>query len=395
MVVRLQNGGNMEIAEQIYYVGTDDREIDLFESQYAVPKGISYNSYLIMDEKIALLDTVDARKTEEWLENVKKVLGTRTPDYLIISHMEPDHAGSIMAIAEEYPMMKLVGNAKTFPMLEQFFPVDFEDRKITVVEGDSLLLGSHTLRFFMAPMVHWPEVMVSYEETEKILFSADGFGKFGALDTKEGWVEEARRYYINIVGKYGMQVQALLKKAADLDIRMICPLHGPVLKDDLEFYIEKYDIWSSYRPEEKGVLVAYASIHGNTAKAAKELAGILAGLGEEKVEIADLSRTDIAKTVADAFRYDAVILACPTYDGGLFPCMEDFLAHLKAKNYQKRTVGLVENGTWAPMAAKFMKTLLEGMKEIKVVEPTVSIRSALNEQSGEQLRKLAEEIHNR
>lgn len=395
MVVRLQNGGNMEIAEQIYYVGTDDREIDLFESQYAVPKGISYNSYLIMDEKIALLDTVDARKTEEWLENVKKVLGTRTPDYLIISHMEPDHAGSIMAIAEEYPMMKLVGNAKTFPMLEQFFPVDFEDRKITVVEGDSLLLGSHTLRFFMAPMVHWPEVMVSYEETEKILFSADGFGKFGALDTKEGWVEEARRYYINIVGKYGMQVQALLKKAADLDIRMICPLHGPVLKDDLEFYIEKYDIWSSYRPEEKGVLVAYASIHGNTAKAAKELAGILAGLGEEKVEIADLSRTDIAKTVADAFRYDAMILACPTYDGGLFPCMEDFLAHLKAKNYQKRTVGLVENGTWAPMAAKFMKTLLEGMKEIKVVEPTVSIRSALNEQSGEQLRKLAEEIHNR
>ena len=385
----------MEIAEQIYYVGTDDREIDLFESQYAVPKGISYNSYLIMDEKIALLDTVDARKTEEWLENVKKVLGTRTPDYLIISHMEPDHAGSIMAIAEEYPMMKLVGNAKTFPMLEQFFPVDFEDRKITVVEGDSLLLGSHTLRFFMAPMVHWPEVMVSYEETEKILFSADGFGKFGALDTKEGWVEEARRYYINIVGKYGMQVQALLKKAADLDIRMICPLHGPVLKDDLEFYIEKYDIWSSYRPEEKGVLVAYASIHGNTAKAAKELAGILAGLGEEKVEIADLSRTDIAKTVADAFRYDAMILACPTYDGGLFPCMEDFLAHLKAKNYQKRTVGLVENGTWAPMAAKFMKTLLEGMKEIKVVEPTVSIRSALNEQSGEQLRKLAEEIHNR
>lgn len=385
----------MEIAEQIYYVGADDREIDLFESQYAVPAGISYNSYLIMDEKIALLDTVDARKTEEWLENVKKVLGTRTPDYLIISHMEPDHAGSIMAIAEEYPMMKLVGNAKTFPMLEQFFPVDFEDRKITVVEGDSLLLGSHTLRFFMAPMVHWPEVMVSYEETEKILFSADGFGKFGALDTKEGWVEEARRYYINIVGKYGMQVQALLKKAADLDIRMICPLHGPVLKDDLEFYIEKYDIWSSYRPEEKGVLVAYASIHGNTAKAAKELAGILAGLGEEKVEIADLSRTDIAKTVADAFRYDAMILACPTYDGGLFPCMEDFLAHLKAKNYQKRTVGLVENGTWAPMAAKFMKTLLEGMKEIKVVEPTVSIRSALNEQSGEQLRKLAEEIHNR
>ena len=385
----------MEIAEQIYYVGTDDREIDLFESQYAVPEGISYNSYLIMDEKIVLLDTVDARKTTEWLGNVKKVLGTRTPDYLIISHMEPDHAGSIMAIAEEYPMMKLVGNAKTFPMLAQFFQMDFEDRKITVVEGDSLLLGSHTLRFFMAPMVHWPEVMVSYEETEKILFSADGFGKFGALDTKEGWVEEARRYYINIVGKYGMQVQALLKKAADLDIRMICPLHGPVLKDDLEFYIEKYDIWSSYRPEEKGVLVAYASIHGNTAKAAKELAGILAGLGEEKVEIADLSRTDIAKTVADAFRYDAMILACPTYDGGLFPCMEDFLAHLKAKNYQKRTVGLVENGTWAPMAAKFMKTLLEGMKEIKVVEPTVSIRSALNEQSGEQLRKLAEEIHNR
>ena len=385
----------MEIAEQIYYVGTDDREIDLFESQYAVPEGISYNSYLIMDEKIVLLDTVDARKTTEWLGNVKKVLGTRTPDYLIISHMEPDHAGSIMAIAEEYPMMKLVGNAKTFPMLAQFFQMDFEDRKITVVEGDSLLLGSHTLRFFMAPMVHWPEVMVSYEETEKILFSADGFGKFGALDTKEGWVEEARRYYINIVGKYGMQVQALLKKAADLDIRMICPLHGPVLKDDLEFYIEKYDIWSSYRPEEKGVLVAYASIHGNTAKAAKELAGILTGLGEEKVEIADLSRADMAKTVADAFRYDAMILACPTYDGGLFPCMEDFLAHLKAKNYQKRTVGLVENGTWAPMAAKFMKTLLEGMKEIKVVEPTVSIRSALNEQSGEQLRKLAEEIHNR
>ena len=377
-------------------MGVDDREIDLFESQYVVPEGVSYNSYLILDEKTALMDTVDARKTKEWLANVKEALGGRTPDYLIVSHMEPDHAGSIAAAVAAYPEMKLVGNAKTFPVLQQFFalePEALESKKVVVAEGEELKLGAHTLQFFMAPMVHWPEVMVAYEQKEKILFSADGFGKFGALDAEEEWTCEARRYYINIVGKYGAPVQTLLKKAATLDIRMICPLHGPILKENLGFYIEKYNIWSSYRPEDRGVLVAYASIHGHTAEAAKEFAAMLKEAGEEKVVLTDLARDDMAEAIEDAFRYDRIVLASATYDGGLFPCMESFLAHLKAKNYQKRTVGLIENGSWAPMAGKCMAQMLEGLKEITLLEPVVTIRSALQEDSKEALRSLAKIVH--
>lgn len=386
----------VEITEAIRYVGVDDREIDLFESQYVVPEGVSYNSYLILDEKTALMDTVDARKTEEWLANVKEALGGRTPDYLIVSHMEPDHAGSIAAAVAAYPEMKLVGNAKTFPVLQQFFalePEELERKKVVVAEGEELKLGAHTLQFFMAPMVHWPEVMVAYEQKEKILFSADGFGKFGALDAEEEWTCEARRYYINIVGKYGAPVQALLKKAATLDIRMICPLHGPILKEDLGFYIEKYNIWSSYQPEDRGVLVAYASIHGHTAEAAKEFAAMLKEAGEEKVVLTDLARDDMAEAIEDAFRYDRIVLASATYDGGLFPCMESFLAHLRAKNYQKRTVGLIENGSWAPMAGKCMAQMLEGLKEITLLEPVVTIRSALQADSKEALRGLAKIVH--
>ena len=386
----------VEITEAIRYVGVDDREIDLFESQYVVPEGVSYNSYLILDEKIALMDTVDARKTSEWLANVKEALKGRTPDYLIVSHMEPDHAGSIAAAVAAYPEMKLVGNAKTFPMLQQFFalePEELERKKVVVAEGEELKLGAHTLQFFMAPMVHWPEVMVAYEQKEKILFSADGFGKFGALDAEEEWTCEARRYYINIVGKYGAPVQALLKKAATLDIRMICPLHGPILKEDLGFYIEKYNVWSSYQPEDRGVLVAYASIHGHTAEAAKEFAEMLKEAGEEKVVLTDLARDDMAEAIEDAFRYDRIVLASATYDGGLFPCMESFLAHLRAKNYQKRTVGLIENGSWAPMAGKCMAQMLDGLKEITLLEPVVTIRSALQEDSKEALRNLAKVVH--
>lgn len=386
----------VEITEAIRYVGVDDREIDLFESQYVVPEGVSYNSYLILDEKTALMDTVDARKTEEWLANVKEELGGRTPDYLIVSHMEPDHAGSIAAAVAAYPEMKLVGNAKTFPVLQQFFalePEELERKKVVVAEGEELKLGAHTLQFFMAPMVHWPEVMVAYEQKEKILFSADGFGKFGALDAEEEWTCEARRYYINIVGKYGAPVQALLKKAATLDIRMICPLHGPILKEDLGFYIEKYNIWSSYQPEDRGVLVAYASIHGHTAEAAKEFAAMLKEAGEEKVVLTDLARDDMAEAIEDAFRYDRIVLASATYDGGLFPCMESFLAHLRAKNYQKRTVGLIENGSWAPMAGKCIAQMLEGLKEITLLAPVVTIRSALQADSKEALRGLAKIVH--
>lgn len=380
------------VTEKIRYVGVDDREIDLFESQYPVPEGVSYNSYLILDDKIALMDTVDARKTSEWLQNIEEELGGREPDYLIISHLEPDHGGSIAAAMTAYPKMKLIGNAKTFAMFPQFFETDIEDKKVIVAEGEALSLGSHILQFFMAPMVHWPEVMVSYEQTEKIFFSADGFGKFGALTAKEDWDDEARRYYINIVGKYGAPVQALLKKAAALDIRAICPLHGPVLKDNLSHYLEKYDIWSSYRPEEKGVVIAYASIHGNTAQAAAELERILKKSGEKNVVLADLSRSDMAQVIAEAFRYDRLVLACATYDGGLFPCMESFLAHLKSKNYQKRRVALIENGTWAPMAAKCMRQLLEGMKDLEIIEPVVTIRSAMHEKTKEELEQLAEKI---
>lgn len=384
----------IEISDSILYVGVNDRDIDLFEGQYVVPEGVSYNSYLIMDEKIALMDTVDARKSEEWLANIKVILGTRQPDYLVVSHMEPDHAGSIAAATEAFPDMQLVGNAKTFAFMGQFFDMDIENRKKVVSEGDELSLGSHNLKFVMAPMVHWPEVMMSYESSEKILFSADGFGKFGALDADEDWACEARRYYFNIVGKYGAQVQTVLKKLAGVEVNMICPLHGPILKENLDYYLGLYDTWSSYRPEDEGVLVAYASIYGNTAGAAKKIADMLKEKGVKKVAVTDLARDDMAEAIEDAFRYDKMVLACSTYDGGIFPCMEDFLSHLKGKNYQKRTVALIENGTWAPMAGKKMREVLEGMKEVKVLENVVTIRSAVKEETIAALNALADEIVN-
>lgn len=381
-----------KVTDSILYIGADDKTIDLFESQYVVPNGISYNSYVILDEKVAVMDTVDARKTDEWLANLDSALGGRDVDYLVVSHMEPDHASNIQALAEKFPGMQVVGNAKTFSMISQFFDIDLTGRSMTVKEGDSLSLGSHTLTFYMAPMVHWPEVMVTYESSEKVFFSADGFGKFGALDTEEDWACEARRYYFNIVGKYGAQVQALLKKAAALDIQIICPLHGPILKENLGYYIEKYDTWSSYRPEDEGVLVACASIHGNTAKAAAKLAEILEAKGAKKVVLTDLARCDIAEAVEDAFRYDKMVTLCATYDGGLFPCMEEFLHHLKSKAYQKRKVALVENGSWAPMAAKLMRGIFEGMKEIEVCEKTVSIRSAMKADTVKELEELADKL---
>ena len=371
----------MFVTDNVKYIGVDDKDIDLFESQYVVPEGVSYNSYVIMDEKITVMDTVDARATEEWVSNLKEVLGDKSPEYLVVSHLEPDHAANIQKVAEMYPGMKIVGNAKTFQMLPQFFDFDLTDRTVTVKEGDELSIGSHTLQFFMAPMVHWPEVMVTYEKSEKILFSADGFGKFGAInsDEEDDWACEARRYYFNIVGKYGAQVQALLKKASGLDIAIICPLHGPVLKEDLGYYINKYDVWSSYEPEDKGVLVAYASIHGNTAKAAKACAEMFENKGVEKLELFDLSRDDMAEAIEAAFRYDRMVIASATYDGGLFPVMEDFLAHLKSKNYQTRKVALIENGSWAPVAAKKMADMLESMKNIEICEKRVSIKSVMKE----------------
>ena len=383
---------DITITDSILYVGVDDKDLDLFESQYIIPNGVSYNSYVIMDEKITIMDTVDARKTEEWLRNVEQVLNGKTPTYLVVSHMEPDHASNIQILMEKYPEMQVVGNAKTFAMIPQFFDVDLTGRTVTVKEGDTLNLGTHTLQFFMAPMVHWPEVMVAYEQTEKILFSADGFGKFGALDVDEPWTCEARRYYFNIVGKYGVQVQALLKKAATLDIQMICPLHGPILKEDLGYYIGKYDTWSKYKPEDEGVFIAYASIHGNTAKAAKKLAEMLEEKGAKRVAIADLSRDDMAEAVEDAFRHDKLVVASSTYDGGLFPCMEDFLLHLKAKSYQKRTVALMENGSWAPMAGKKMRAILETMKDITICEPVVTIKSTMKEDTLKVMEELAEKL---
>ena len=381
-----------KITDSILYVGVDDKDLDLFESQYVVPNGVSYNSYVILDEKVTLMDTVDQRATKEWLENLDAVLEGRTIDYLVVSHMEPDHAANAKTLIDKFPNMKIVGNAKTFAMMSQFFDVDLTGRSVVVKEGDTLNLGAHTLQFIMAPMVHWPEVMVTYEQSEKILFSADGFGKFGALDVEESWACEARRYYFNIVGKYGAQVQALLKKAATLDIKMICPLHGPILKENLAFYIDKYNTWSSYEPEDEGVFVAYASIHGNTAEAAKEFVEMLRKHGAEKVVIADLSREDMAEAVEDAFRYSKLVVAAASYDAGVFPCMEDFLHHLKAKNYQKRTVGIIENGSWAPSAAKQMKAILEGMKNITICEPVVTIKSTLNETSRKAMEELAKEL---
>lgn len=383
---------DITITDSILYVGVDDKTLDLFESQYIIPNGVSYNSYVIIDEKITIMDTVDARKTDEWLQNVERVLGGKTPAYLVVSHMEPDHASNIQILMDKYPEMQVVGNAKTFAMIPQFFNVDLTGRMVTVKEGDTLSLGTHTLQFFMAPMVHWPEVMVAYEQREKVLFSADGFGKFGALDVDEAWTCEARRYYFNIVGKYGAQVQALLKKAATLDIQMICPLHGPILKEDLGYYIGKYDIWSKYEPEDEGVFIAYASIHGNTSKAAKKLAEMLKEKGAKRVAIADLSRDDMAEAVEDAFRHDKLVVASSTYDGGLFPCMEDFLSHLKAKNYQKRTVALMENGSWAPMAAKKMSAILETMKDITICEPVVTIKSTMSEDNLKTMGELADQL---
>lgn len=370
----------MEISPAIKYVGVDDLDIDLFESQYVVPEGMAYNSYIILDEKVAIMDTADARKGAEWWCNVKGALAGRTPDYLVVQHLEPDHAALIAEVMEEYPAVKVVATAAAVKMLPQFFEgVDFGNRVLTVKEGDTLPLGSHTLQFFVAPMVHWPEVMVSYEQSEKVLFSADAFGKFGALCNEGPWDCEARRYYINICGKYGAQVQALLKKAATLDINIICPLHGPVLTEDLGHYIGLYDIWSRYEPETDGVFVAYASIHGGTAVAANRLAEILREKGAPKVVVTDLSRCDMAEAVEDAFRYSHMVVCAASYDADVFPPMYDFLHHLKMKNYQKRRVAIVENGSWAPTAGRVMRAMLEGMKEIEIVEPVVTIRSRMKE----------------
>ena len=383
------------ISEKIRYVGVGDKEIDLFESQYAVPHGVTYNSYVILDEKTALMDTVDLRAVDTWMQNVKEVLGQRKLDYLVIQHLEPDHSGSIGKIIEEYPDVKLVGSAKMFQMLPQFFDIPESVEKITVAEKGTLELGSHTLTFVMAPMVHWPEVMVSYESAEKVLFSADGFGTFGTLDEQEeDWACEARRYYFNIVGKYGAAVQTLLKKAAALSIETIAPLHGPVLKENLSYYIGLYDTWSSYQPESKGVFIPYASIHGNTAQAAERFAEILREKGEEKVVLCDLSRDDMAEAVEDAFRYDRMVLAAASYDAGVFLCMQDFLNHLHSKAYQNRTVGLIENGSWAPSAGRTMKAALETMKEVHILEPMVTIRSTMKQTDLSAMEELAEAVRN-
>lgn len=383
---------NTNISDAIKYIGVDDKDIDLFESQYIVPNGISYNSYVILDEKICVLDTVDKRKTDEWVANLENVLDGKTPDYLIINHLEPDHASNIQLLADKYPDMKLVGNAKTFNMLPQFFDIDLTDRTVTVKEGDSLNLGEHTLSFYMAPMVHWPEVMVTYESKEKVLFSADGFGKFGALDTDEDWACEARRYYFNICGKYGVQVQALLKKAAKLDIEKICPLHGPVLTENLGYYINLYDIWSKYEPEVDGIFIAYCSIHGNTEKAALKLYDILKEKTDKKIAISDLSRSDMAENVEDAFKYSTLVVAAPSYDGGVFPVMNDFLHHLKIKGYKNRKVAMIENGSWAPCAIKSMQPYFDEMKGIEISDAKVTIRSTMTAENEVQLAALADSI---
>ncbi len=382
-----------KISEAIKYIGVDDKTIRLFESQYMVPNGISYNSYLIKDDKNVVMDTVDERATNEWLENLEKELGGEKVDYLVISHLEPDHSANIKLLADKYPEMKIVGNAKTFVFLPQFFDIDnLEDREILVNEGDTLNIGKHTLQFFMAPMVHWPEVMVTYEKNEKVLFTADGFGKFGTLDTQEDWTCEARRYYFNIVGKYGMQVQALLKKAKLLDINTICPLHGPILKENLNYYIDKYNIWSSYKPEDDGVVIAYASIHGNTKKACEKLCEILKSKGAKKVVLTNLVTDDMAEAIEDAFRYDKLILAASSYNFDVFPPMRNFLYELKSKDYQNRKIGIVENGTWAPTAARCMLGLVNEMKGIQICSPTVTIRTKMNNNTIESFNELADNI---
>ena len=383
---------NVTISDSIKYIGVDDTTLDLFESQYIVPNGVSYNSYVILDEKVAVMDTVDARKTDEWFSNLTNTLNGRTVDYIVISHLEPDHAANIQMLAEKYPQAKLVLSVKAKAMLPQFFDIaDLDSRCMAVAEGEELSLGSHTLKFFMAPMVHWPEVMVEYETTEKVLFSADGFGKFGALSADEDWACEARRYYFNIVGKYGAPVQALLKKAATLDIQTICPLHGPILKENLGYYIGKYMTWSSYEPEDEGVLVACASIHGNTKKAAEKMVEILIGKGE-KVAFTDLTRYDMAEAIEDAFRYSKLVIAAASYDGGVFPPMEDFLNRLGHKAYQKRKVGIIENGSWAPVAAKSMKAILDTMKDLTICDTVVSIKSTMKDADVAAMNALADEL---
>ena len=380
------------VTDTVFYVGVDDKDIDLFENQYIVPNGIAYNSYVIMDEKIAIMDMVDAKCADQWFANVAEVLGDRKPDYLIVSHLEPDHSANLGDVLAKYPDIKIVSNAKLFGMLPNFFEVPVADRSVTVAEGQTLSLGSHMLQFFMAPMVHWPEVMVTYEQSEKILFSADAFGKFGTLDTDEDWACEARRYYFNIVGKYGMPAQALLKKAAGLDIQIICPLHGPVLTENLGYYIGLYDTWSSYGVETDGVVIAYTSVYGHTKEAAELLAKKLTEKGCPKVAVNDLARCDMAEAVEDAFRYGKLVLATTTYNGDIFPFMREFINHLTERNFQNRTIGLIENGAWAPMAAKVMKGMFENSKNLTFTDTTVQIKAALNDASLAQIDALADEL---
>ncbi len=382
----------MNIAKDIFYIGVNDREIDLFEGQYIVPEGMAYNSYAIMDEKIAIMDTVDAAFTEEWLGNIKAVLGDKNPDYLVIHHMEPDHSANIANFVDAYPEAKIVSSAKAFSMMKNFFGTDFADKQVVIGGGDTLSLGRHELTFVTAPMVHWPEVVVSYDSTDKILFSADAFGKFGALDADEDWACEARRYYIGIVGKYGAQVQLLLKKAAALDIQTICPLHGPILTENLGYYLNLYNIWSSYQTETEGVMIAYTSVYGNTKKAALKLADMLEAKGCPKVAVNDLARCDMAEAVEDAFRYGKIVLATTTYNGEIFPFMREFINHLTERNFQNKTVGIIENGSWAPLAAKVMKEMLEKSKNLTFTDTTVKIMSALNAESTAQLEALADEL---
>lgn len=382
----------MFITEDIKYIGVNDHSIDLFEGQYDVPNGMSYNSYVICDEKIAVMDTVDVNFKDEWLSNIKETIGDKTPDYLVVHHMEPDHSANIFEFAKIYPECKIVASQKAFVMMKQFFGTDFSDRQVVVGEGDTLSLGEHTLTFVTAPMVHWPEVVVSYDSKDKVLFSADGFGKFGALDVEENWACEARRYYIGIVGKYGMQVQSLLKKAANLDIEIICPLHGPVLKEDLGYYINLYDIWSGYKVEEEGIMIAYTSVYGNTKKAVEYLKDKLEKSGAKKVVVNDLARCDMAEAVEDAFRYSKLVLATTTYNADIFPFMRTFIDHLTERNYQNRQVAFIENGSWAPMATKVMKEMLSKSKNLTLCETEVKIMSAMNDDTKSALDSLCDEL---
>lgn len=382
----------MFVTEDIRYIGVNDHDVDLFEGQYTVENGMSYNSYVILDEKVAVMDTVDAHFGVEWLQNLETALNGRRPDYLVVQHMEPDHSANIAVFMETYPEAQIVSSAKAFVMMQQFFGTDFPERKVVVGEGSTLKLGRHTLTFVTAPMVHWPEVIVTYDSTDKVLFSADGFGKFGALDVEEDWVDEARRYYIGIVGKYGAQVQALLKKAAALDIAIICPLHGPVLNENLGYYLDKYNTWSSYAVEDEGVVIAYTSVYGHTKEAVEELAEKLNQRGCPNVVVADLARCDMAEAVADAFRYSKLVLATTTYNATIFPHMQSFIDHLTARNYQGRTVGMIENGAWAPMAAKVMKKMMETSKNLTYTDTTVTVKCALNDASRAQIDALADEL---